>query len=206
MGAGFAIAMRDLEIRGAGNILGIQQSGHIAAIGYELYCELLEQVVRRLKKLPPKQVANAEIDLPVKAYLPRSYIPGIREKIDLYRRLARLTTMDELNEITTEFTDRFGAIPEVVRSLLELAHLRILACEWGVVSIHVEEEYLVFGYLDRSRVDQLVRKCQGKLRIADDHSAYLPIGKLKRPGEKLLEIAKSMLRSAQTPHYTPSAL
>src|ERR1700735_628165 len=73
MGAGFAIAMRDLEIRGAGNILGTQQSGHIAVVGYELYCELLEQAVRRLKKLPPKESVDVEVDLPGEAYLPRTY-------------------------------------------------------------------------------------------------------------------------------------
>ncbi len=91
MGAGFAIAMRDLEIRGAGNILGTQQSGHIATVGYELYCELLEQAVRRLKKLPPKETIDVHIDLPGEAYIPRSYVPDMRMKIDLYRRLTRVT-------------------------------------------------------------------------------------------------------------------
>ena len=90
MGAGFAIAMRDLELRGAGNILGTQQSGHIAVVGYELYCELLEQAVRRLKKLPPKESVDVEVDLPGEAYLPRTYVPDMRLKIDLYRRLARV--------------------------------------------------------------------------------------------------------------------
>ena len=92
MGAGFAIAMRDLEIRGAGNILGTEQSGHIAAVGYEFYCELLEKTVRRLKKLPPKVVVDVNVDLPGEAYLPRRYVSDMRLKIDLYRRLARVGT------------------------------------------------------------------------------------------------------------------
>ena len=87
MGAGFAIAMRNLEIRGAGNILGTEQSGHIAAVGYELYCELLEQAVRRLRELPPKTSIEVDVDLPGEGYLPRSYVPDMRLKIDLYRRL-----------------------------------------------------------------------------------------------------------------------
>ena len=87
MGSGFAIAMRDLEIRGAGNILGTEQSGHIATVGYELYCELLEQAVRQLKKLPPKEFVDVTLDLPGEAYLPRTYVPDMRLKIDLYRRL-----------------------------------------------------------------------------------------------------------------------
>ena len=99
MGAGFAIAMRDLEIRGAGNILGTQQSGHIAAVGYELYCELLEKAVRQLKQLPPKPTVDVNIDLPGEAYLPRRYVPDMRLKIDLYRRLARVGTQEELDDL-----------------------------------------------------------------------------------------------------------
>ena len=92
MGAGFALAMRDLELRGAGNILGTQQSGHIATVGYEMYCALLERAVRQLKKLPPRESVDVNIDLPGEAYLPRNYVPDMRAKIDLYRRLAQLTT------------------------------------------------------------------------------------------------------------------
>jgi len=99
MGAGFAIAMRDLEIRGAGNILGTQQSGHIAMVGYELYCELLEQAVRRLKHMPPKQAIDVRVDLPGEAYIPRTYVPDVRMKIDLYRRLARATDGQELVDL-----------------------------------------------------------------------------------------------------------
>ena len=83
MGAGFAIAMRDLEIRGAGNILGTEQSGHIAVVGYELYCSILEQAVRQLKRLPPKESIEVDVDLPGEGYIPRSYVPDMRLKIDL---------------------------------------------------------------------------------------------------------------------------
>ena len=118
MGAGFAIAMRDLEIRGAGNILGTQQSGHIAAVGYELYCELLEQAVRRLKQLPPKEAVDVEVDLPGEAYLPRTYVPDMRLKIDLYRRLARVADREQLAEIGAELVDRFGPRPPEVEHML----------------------------------------------------------------------------------------
>ena len=132
MGAGFAIAMRDLEMRGAGNILGTQQSGHIATVGYELYCELLEQAVRQLKKLPPRESVEVNIDLPGEAYLPRGYVPDMRSKIDLYRRLARLTTEAAVDDFASELADRFGPLPAVVEHLLELARLRIWAHGWGV--------------------------------------------------------------------------
>ena len=114
MGAGFALAMRDLELRGAGNILGTQQSGHIATVGYEMYCALLERAVRQLKKLPPRESVDVNIDLPGEAYLPRGYVPDMRAKIDLYRRLARLTTEAAVDDFASELADRFGPLPEVV--------------------------------------------------------------------------------------------
>src|SRR5436305_364432 len=93
LGAGFKIALRDLEIRGAGNILGTQQSGHIAAVGYELYCQLLENAVRQLKKMPLRQPLEVNVDLPWAAYLPRDYVAGQRARIEVYRRLTRVRSL-----------------------------------------------------------------------------------------------------------------
>src|SRR5262249_48766230 len=94
LGAGFKIAMRGLEIRGAGNILGTQQSGHIAAVGYELYCQLLENAVRGLKGQRVKSPLEVAIDLPWQAYLPRDYVPGQKLRVEVYRRLARVRKLD----------------------------------------------------------------------------------------------------------------
>ena len=127
MGAGFAIAMRDFEIRGAGNILGTEQSGHISAVGYELYCELLEQAVRQLKKMPARKIVDVHVDLPGEAYIPRRYVPDMRFKIDLYRRLGRIGTPEELADLTSELADRFGPIPDQMQRLLSLVEVRILA-------------------------------------------------------------------------------
>lgn len=173
LGAGFALAMRDLEIRGAGNILGVQQSGHIATVGYELYCQLLEQAVRRLKNLPPQALLEVEIDLPGQAYLPRSYVPGMREKIDLYRRLGRVTEPEELEDFAAELEDRFGPLPPEAGRLLAHARLRMLARPWLIDSIRLEEPYVVFGYLSTGFIRQLAARCQGELRIADARNAYL---------------------------------
>ena len=158
MGAGFAIAMRDLELRGAGNILGTQQSGHIAVVGYELYCELLEQAVRRLKKLPPKESVDVEVDLPGEAYLPRTYVPDMRLKIDLYRRLARVADREHLAEIGAELVDRFGPRPPEVDHMLALTELRLLAHGWGVRSIHLEPGFAVLRYADRKRITKLAEQ------------------------------------------------
>ena len=194
MGAGFAIAMRDLEIRGAGNILGTEQSGHITSVGYELYCELLEQAVRRLKHMPPKASVDVNIDLPVEAYLPRQYVTDMRTKIDLYRRLARIANEQELTDFAEELADRFGPVPEVAGRLIELARLRIFATGWQIHSIHVEDGYLVFGFASRQRIDELKESSSQTLRIVDERTAYLPLGKAVTDGLAIYEAAKSLLQ------------
>lgn len=194
MGAGFAIAMRDLELRGAGNILGTQQSGHIAAVGYELYCELLEQAVRKLKQLPPKVSLDINIDLPCEAYIPRSYVPDMRLKIDLYRRFARLSTIEEWNDLATELVDRFGPRPPEVDRILLLVQLRIWAHSWSIESIHLEDSFAVFGYTERRRVEQLAKNSGGRLRIVDDSSAYLPLGPTVASPAQILDAIQSLLQ------------
>src|SRR5205807_6066553 len=103
----------DLEIRGAGNILGTQQSGHIASVGYELYCQLLENAVRQMKNKPAKTQVQANIALPWQAYLPRDYVPGQKLRIEVYRRLSRIRRLDRLDDFRQELRDRFGPIPEM---------------------------------------------------------------------------------------------
>jgi transcription-repair coupling factor (superfamily II helicase) len=138
LGAGFKIALRDLEIRGAGNILGTQQSGHIAAVGYELYCQLLENAVRRLKNQPVRTSLEVHVDLPWPAFLPRDYVPGQRLKIEVYRRLARVRRAERLDDFRQELRDRFGPVPEAAEWLLRLAELRLMAARLQVVTIHLE--------------------------------------------------------------------
>ncbi len=196
LGAGFKIALRDLEIRGAGNILGTQQSGHIAAVGYELYCQLLENAVRRLKNQPLRTHLEVTVDLPWPAYLPRDYVPGQRLKIEVYRRLARVRRPDRLEDFRKELRDRFGPPPEVVEWLLRLAELRILAARWQVATLHLEgkgaklkgaEEAggvdgpldVVLGYRNPRKIQRLAERSGGRLRVVDGASAYYRLD----PGE-----------------------
>jgi transcription-repair coupling factor (superfamily II helicase) len=196
LGSGFAIAMRDLELRGAGNILGTQQSGHIAAVGYELYCALLEQAVRLQLRLPPKDTVDVHIDLPCEAFLPPGYVPDQRLKIDLYRRLARVAKETELQELADELVDRFGPRPTVVDRLIELAELRIMAHTWKIRSIHREDQYAVFGYSSRRRIDKLVVHTQRRVRVVDDRSAYLTLPEGLEEIDQLLPFLKSVLQPA----------
>lgn len=174
MGAGFAISMRDLEIRGAGNLLGSQQSGHIAAVGYELYCQLLEDAVRQIQNLPPKLSADVDIDLPVEAYLSEEYVPDLRHKIDLYRRIARIDNASQIAEVNAELKDRFGSLPAAAQRMLELAELRLDAAAWQVRSITSDARFIVLHYADRRRIDQLARSSQIPIRVVDRRRAYIP--------------------------------
>lgn len=194
MGAGFALAMRDLEIRGAGNVLGTQQSGHIAAVGYELYCQLLEQAVRRLKHLPRQHTVDVDVALPGKAFLPRSYVPDMRQKIDLYRRLSRVDADEQLQELRSELLDRFGPPPAAAARLLDLMQIRLWAQRYAVEVIRLEPGYLVLEYRSRKQIDELARASRGRLRVVDGASAYLTIPPGNDEPDRLLAIVQSLLR------------
>jgi transcription-repair coupling factor (superfamily II helicase) len=187
LGAGFGIAMRDLEIRGAGNLLGTQQSGHIATVGYELYCQLLEDAVRKLTKQPPKISIDVEFNLPIEAYLPTEYIPEMRHKIDVYRRLSRIQDIQSIADIRKELEDRFGKIPAAVDRLLNVAELRMDATIWSIRYIGIENEHLVFHFTDPRRIEQLARTHNGMLKVVDSSSCYWPLRKPEPPpsGQKL---------------------
>src|SRR5262245_36449537 len=204
LGAGFAIAMRDLEIRGAGNLLGTQQSGHIAAVGYELYCQLLENAVHILQKRPPKVRLEVEIALPGDAYLPPDYVSDLRLKIDLYRRLSRVSRYDELEDFRSELVDRFCEPPRPVERLLDLTELKMDASLWHISTILVEGDFVVFRYDDCPRIEQLVRQQPGKLRLVDEHSVYLPLPPGLTDKDRIWRIVKAVLRPAAVATTIPA--
>ncbi len=131
LGSGFRIAMRDLEIRGCGNILGAEQHGHIAAVGFDAYTNLLEETINELKGEPVKRHALPPFDVAIDAYIPGDYVPSESQKITLYKRIANARTLEEVAEIGDEIGDRFGAPPAPVRRLLKLMRLRALGGEAG---------------------------------------------------------------------------
>jgi transcription-repair coupling factor (superfamily II helicase) len=151
LGAGFQIALSDLEIRGAGNILGAEQSGHMAAVGFDLYSRLLAEAVEARKaalegRAPIVEPAQAVVDLPVEAHLPTDYVPDEAQKLELYRRLARARTPADLAAFQHEVQDRFGPMPAPVKRLVEVVELRQAAEAAGVASISREEGWLVFRF------------------------------------------------------------
>ena len=197
MGAGFAISMRDLEIRGAGNLLGTEQSGHIAAVGYEFYCQLLENAVRHLKKQPKKLEINVDIDLPGAAYLPDDYVLDRRQKIDIYRRMTRIDSFDQIKLLAAELKDRFGPLPRPSRRLIVLAQLRLLAAMWQITAIYLDDEgFLVFKYSDRRRIEQLRSEVGNKIRIADHNTVYIKLREGKIDPDHLIKSVKTILQAS----------
>jgi transcription-repair coupling factor (superfamily II helicase) len=204
LGAGFKIAMRDLEIRGAGNILGTQQSGHIAAVGYELYCQLLENAVRDLKHQPLRTPLEVAIDLPWPAFLPRDYVPGQKQKIEVYRRLARIRHLQRLDDFRQELRDRFGALPEKAEWLLRLAELRLLATRWQIVDVHLEKSPagptdVVLGYRSPRKVAKLAERSEGRIRVVDQATAYCRLSGHEEPPAELFALLKHLLRLPERP-------
>ena len=135
LGAGFRIAMADLEIRGAGNLLGDEQSGHVAAVGFEMYAQLLDDAVREMQGEPVALAAPVRLDLPVTAYVPPEYIAYEATKIDVHRRIARAARLGELGDVRAELSDRFGAPPEPVENLLTLQAIKLKAMELGASAV-----------------------------------------------------------------------
>ena len=140
LGSGFKIALRDLEIRGTGNILGSEQHGHIVTVGYELYCKLLEEAVMALKGEKVEETLETRISLPVEAYLPDDYVPDSRQKIAVYKKIAGLKDSGALNELRDELRDRYGPIPEPAEMLLEVASIKQLSQNLGITAIVAGKE------------------------------------------------------------------
>src|SRR5690606_26555519 len=126
LGSGFKVAMRDLAIRGAGNILGAEQHGFIASVGFGLYCKLLDESVRELRGELVPQPPDPTIELHVDAFVPDSYVPDSRQKVDLYKRVMAITSPEDAQELEEEIRDRFGRLPEAVSNLLMVARIKAL--------------------------------------------------------------------------------
>ncbi|MBR5479933.1 MAG: transcription-repair coupling factor [Clostridia bacterium] len=143
-GAGFKIAMRDLEIRGAGNILGAEQSGHMISVGYDMYLKLLEEAVNEAQDKPTVVKTECSVDLTVSANIPEKYIPSPEQRIDLYRRIAALSDDEERDDLIDELCDRFGEPPKQILTLMEIALLRREAAEAGFADVSQKDKVLKF--------------------------------------------------------------
>jgi transcription-repair coupling factor (superfamily II helicase) len=200
LGAGFRIALRDLEIRGAGNILGSEQSGHIQTVGYQMYCELLADAVRRLRNEPVEPIPTAVLDLGFATYIPKNYVPIDRHRMDVYRKIAVARGDGDIEQIKSELADVYGPIPDEVEVLLDLAELRIKASGLGIKSIVTSGLDLIFSFAD-GRGDQaefLMSKMPGKARISERTTVYLRLTESYFEPGTLMSILRKVLGEGQS--------
>jgi transcription-repair coupling factor (superfamily II helicase) len=195
LGAGFRIAMRDLEIRGAGNILGPEQSGHIAAVGYELYCQLLDSAVRRLKNEPADTFRPVHLELDVPSHIPRSYIESDRQRMEIYRRLARCRSRAELEQLDKDLRDAFGPYPPVVQTLLDLAEIRILCQPLKIRAINQQRPDLIFTVDDLRLLEPMFAASPGSARMADANTVHLRLSESYFEPTTLLPVLRRMLQA-----------
>jgi len=198
LGSGFKLAAHDLEIRGAGNLLGADQSGHIAAIGYEMFSDLLERAVREMRGEAIEEELEIEIDLKLPAFIPEPYVPDTSQRLVFYRRLATARAEDEIASVEMDLIDRYGDLPEEVGNLTEAVRVRLLARALGVKSLERLDRELLVTWSDPGRVDAakaiaLVKASEGDLRLLPDSRL-----RLHMPGksaEIVLNSAKNLLQS-----------
>jgi transcription-repair coupling factor (superfamily II helicase) len=193
LGAGFQIAMRDLEIRGAGNILGAEQSGHIEAVGYEMYCQLLDQAVHRLRNEPADVYRPVNLDLGISATIPRNYIRADRQRMEVYKRLTGCRTAAELEVLRADIRDAFGPLPDSVETLLALAEIRVLAAPWGIRSLVLDKPDVVFAIEDLQQVQPLFAGGPGSPRVPDPQTVHWRLPKHYLEPKALLAVLRKHL-------------
>ena len=198
LGAGFRIALRDLEIRGAGNILGAQQSGHINTVGYELFCKLLSDTVKRLKNEPVEQLPMTVIDLGFSTYIPKDYIPSDRQRMGVYRQIASAKTVEDLQRLQSELEDLFGRLGSEVGMLVDMAELKIIAAQCNIKSITVSGRDLIFSFdspQDGKGIESIFAGAPGTVRVPDAKTVYVRLEKNYFEPRTLMSILRKMLRT-----------
>jgi len=188
LGSGLRLAMRDLEIRGAGNLLGPEQHGHLAAVGFDLYMRLLEEAVREVRGEIVEDLPDVTVDLDVEAYLPESYISSPAQRMAAYRRLAAAQTLEECDAAIAELRDRYGALPEPAQNLAEVIRLRVLARRAGVMAISRERGAVLLRLADPGAVGDRVRAL---LARSHDRVEWTPEGvRLRTDGTELADMVR----------------
>ena len=210
LGSGFKIAMRDLEIRGAGNLLGEAQHGHMEAVGYDLYCKMLNEAVKNMKQGTSQEEAasfTTTVDLNVDAFIPASYIPDEYQKLDIYKRIALIETEEEMDDMMEELIDRFGDIPKKIQKLILIARLKAFAHSVYVTSIEQKGQTLKITMYERAKVrgeeiPKLLERRKGELVFKNDTPPYFLYEQKKRNRKEkdpdILEVVKNLLNDIKT--------
>lgn len=177
LGSGVRIAMKDLEIRGAGNVLGAEQSGHMEAVGYELYCKMLNESVRILKGEPIQESFETSVEIDMDAYIPLSYIRNEAQKLDVYKRISLIESEEEFGDMQDELTDRFGDMPKPVENLLWAALLKAMGHDAGITEVRANRAEVRLTMnpkapVDTTRIPELISEYQGLLKFVPGEKPY----------------------------------
>ncbi|MEG1876685.1 MAG: transcription-repair coupling factor [Lachnospiraceae bacterium] len=203
LGSGFKIAMRDLEIRGAGNILGAKQHGHMEAVGYDLYCKMLNEAVKKQKGIDLKEDFNTTVEVDVDAYIPPEYILNEIQKLDIYKRIAGIENQAECDDMKEELLDRFGTTPKSVENLLRIALIRVRAHRLYIAEVKGKSETLQFTMLENAalevaKIPELLAQHKGKLQFNPKgvpcfFYRYKKCGVVEKDAEQLLALTERLL-------------
>lgn len=208
LGSGFKIAMRDLEIRGAGNLLGAEQHGHMESVGYDLYCKMLNEAVKHLKgEMEEGESYTTTIDISEDAFIPSTYIQNEAQKLDVYKRIAAIESEEEMDDMIEELIDRFGDIPRKVHKLLEISHIKSLAHQVYVISVEQKGDEYKFTMYERAKVSPqlipvLLEQYHGSLTFKADTNPYFIYQRKgtnkKAKDEAPIEVVKKVLNDIKT--------
>ena len=200
-GSGFKIAMRDLEIRGAGNLLGPEQHGHMEAVGYETYCQLLDEAVREIKgeKIPAKVFSEDTIvDVSLNAFLPSTYIESEASRIEMYRKIANIRSEEEALDVRDELMDRFGDIPKESLNLIEVALIKTFAAKAGISKVSFNNGTATYFFSSPERfnlqaISKLVMAYARRVLVNASNSPYFTLKiNSKNEGEIVKEIKEAL--------------
>ncbi|MBQ6811873.1 MAG: transcription-repair coupling factor, partial [Agathobacter sp.] len=202
LGSGFKIAMRDLEIRGAGNLLGAEQSGHMEAVGYDLYCKMLNEAVKEAKGVEVEDRFETSVDINTNAYIPPTYISNELQKLDIYKRIAGIETEEEAEEMLEELIDRFGEPPKSVQNLLTIARLKFLAHSLYMKEVSQKGNDLKLIMYEKAKIDpmmipEVVQSNAPFLTfVADSQNPYFVYqlnGNSREKGKDIIDVLKNLL-------------
>ncbi|MDE6726553.1 MAG: transcription-repair coupling factor [Oscillospiraceae bacterium] len=197
-GSGFRIALRDLEIRGAGNILGASQSGHLANVGYDMYLQLLDEAVREQRGEQTAQKADCLVDVKINAFIPEKYISNQAQRVDCYRKIARIITDEDAEDITDELIDRYGDPPESVLGLIDVARFRNRAANCGISEITQRGDDLIFylAKFDMARLSAVTKAVGKRMKL---ETVGKPRMLVNVKGESVLEMMKTVIAAMDEP-------
>ena len=196
LGSGFKLAMRDLEIRGAGNLLGKEQHGSVSEVGFNLYCRLLEEAIKELREeeegKEKKEDITPVIDIKIDAYIPGGYIPDLKQRVLIYKKLAEIKDLEDLERAKEELRDRYGIYPREARNLLEIIYLKIFLRKLGIGSLVVKEKKLIIRYLQNAKIKAKLSRLPSfyQQRLIKEEYRLSGISKINLSGIKSSEILK----------------